>query len=132
MQTLDLNDLCPETAKFQTSARPGESFTLNKVTLRTQVWLQKRFGKENIQGIFENQSIPDIAEIAYFLLQEKDKIKTLDEFLDLIVTHQDRINLLQAMLTTIGLSQPVIDKIAERTMGEMKAPETPTGASSTT
>ncbi len=104
----DLHDLQPQEAKLTLG---NHSFILKKFSLAAQIWTEQRFGAGQIEGVFKNQRIPEISEIAYYLIVEKPP--TLTAFQELVCTQQDKINLIQALLETVGLSQPVIEKLAK-------------------
>lgn len=54
----------------------------------------------------------EIAEIAFFLLRDKSPFKDENDFLDKILTIQDQINLIKAVLQTVGIGEPEIEKIS--------------------
>jgi hypothetical protein len=127
---LDLKDLLPEDSNLELS---GKQFTLNKMTLRGRIWMQKKFTEDKIKQIFSDLSFEEISEIAYFLLKEKDQVKSVEDLQDLVVTQQDRVNLIQSMMATIGLSEPVVKKLSESTApGNEESLSQPTGANTTT
>lgn len=118
MNKLTLEDLLPEEAALELS---GKKFTLNRMTLRGQVWLKNKFKSEDdptaektMTRIFSDQAMEEISEIAFFLIKEKDQVKSVGDFQDLVVTQADRKKLIQALLTTLGISQPIIDKLAKQ------------------
>lgn len=132
---LDLNDLRPQEAKLELSEHPGKTYVISKITLRVQIWLNERFGKEKISEIFTNASLPEIAEIIYYLVKDKTDFPTLPEFLDAVVTQQDRVNLMTAMMQSVGISQPLLKKLSEDeapASGNAPSPSLPIGANSTT
>lgn len=130
---LDLNDLRPAESSLTLSEKPGKTYTLKKISLATQIWIRNRFGTEKIQGIFENQSLPEISEIAHHLIKDKTDFPTVESLQEAIVTQQDRINLLTAMMQTVGISQPILAKLTEaQAEGNALSPSPPTGANSTT
>lgn len=110
---LELSDLDPQKATLQLSGKPEKKYTLNRFTLRARTWLRQKYTPEKVKVIFENQSLPEISEIAYFLLEEKADFPTIEDFQDACATQQDFINLIQAVLTTIGISEPVVKKISK-------------------
>lgn len=110
---LKLEDLQPREATFSLSEHPDKPFVLKKLSLATQVWLRDRFGADKIKGIFENQSLPEISEIAFHLLKDKTVTPTLESLQEAVVTQADRIALIKALLQTVGISQPVLDKLNE-------------------
>ena len=130
---LELNDLKPKEFSLELSEKPGKNYVLKKFSLASQVWLFERFGKDGAEGIFKNQNIPAISEIAYYLMKDKADFQSLESFREAIVTQQDKINLITALLATVGISQPVLDKLVEESKaGNAQSPSQPTGAASTT
>ena len=128
---LDLHDLQPKEAQFNL----GETaLTLRKFTLASQIWTQQRFGTENIQGIFSNLRLGEISEIAYYLLKDKKPFPTLESFQEAVVTQRDKMNLIQALLDTVGISQPVIERLNQEnpTGNEQSPSQSLTGAKSST
>lgn len=134
MTKLDLNDLKPAEATLALSEYPARIFTLKKFSLNAQIWVNERFGDpQAIQGIFKNLRIGEISEIVYFLLKEKDAFKSLDEFREAIVSPKDKVEMVNALLRTIGISQPIVDKLKkEADAGNEQSPSQLTGAPSTT
>lgn len=118
---LDLNDLKPAEAHFQLSDKGEKQYTLRKFSLASQVWMREKFGKENVQGIFKDQNIPAIAEIAHHQLKDSSDFPTFMDFCECIITQQDRIAVMMALLHTIGISQPVIAKLTEEANKDPKA-----------
>lgn len=110
---LDINDFTPEKAELKLADKPGKTYTLNKVTLRRRIWIQNKFNEDKIREIFERNSLPEISEIAYYLLEEKTDFPTIEDFQDAVVTKQDFINLTKALLTTIGISEPALNKLLD-------------------
>lgn len=108
---LSLQDLKPKMTTFQLEDFPTEKFTLCRFTLRVRAWVLERYTSKELQGIFEDQKINDIALISYFMLKEKEKFPTLDSFLDSIVTIQDQISVMKALLGSIGIGEPEIEQI---------------------
>lgn len=116
---LTLDDLCPQESVFSLSDKPGKIFKLKKFTLRDQIWAKQTFGPR-IATIFEKQELDGIAEIAFHQLVEKGefidpetKAPSFLVFAENIVTQKDKLDLLKALLATIGMSQPVIEKLAQ-------------------
>lgn len=130
---LDLNDLKPEESTFELSGFPGKVLTLKKFSLNAQIWCHEKFGKDAIKGIFENQRLPEISELVFYLLKEKEVVSSLDVLREAVYTAKDREALLMSLLKTIGISQPVIQKLAnESAQGNEQSLSLPTGAQSTT
>lgn len=110
---LDLNDLVPAEAHFQLSANPTKRHTLKKFSLRATIWAQEKFGPDGLKDVFEHRNLPQISELAYYLLKDKTDFPTIDDFQEAINTQADRVALIIAILATIGMSQPLIDKLAK-------------------
>ncbi len=68
---------------------------------------------KQIIKIFQNQRIGDISEIAYYLIKDKTGLLDLISFQEQIITQQDRVNLIKALLETIGISQPIVAEITK-------------------
>lgn len=133
MSKLDLNDLQPQEATFQLSEHEGVTFTLKKFSLRAQLWLNDRFGADSIKGIFENQRLAEISEVVFFLLKDRTVIKSVEELQESVVTNKDRIAIMSALLKTIGISQPVMEKITKSVeSGNVESLNQLIGAQSTT
>lgn len=127
---LDLNDLCPEEATFSLSEKPGKTYTMKKFSLREQIWVRNRFGSpEVVKKIFETQDLGGIAEIAHHLIKDKTDFPEFLDFAECIVKQVDKVAVQKALLTTIGISQPVLDELykkeEEKKKEEQKEPPSP-------
>lgn len=130
---LDLHDLKPQEATFQLDDKPGKTYTLKKISLSVQIWVNERFGKDKLNGILEHQSLPELSEIIYYMLKDKTDFPALSDFQDCIVTQGDRESLMKAMFLSVGVSQPVLDKLSkEYDEGNVPSLSQLTGAPSTT
>ena len=138
---LNLNDLSPREATFDLSTFPNKKFTLCRWSLRIRAWASEKYTNKGLQEIFAQQRIVEIADMAFFMLKEKDQFADQDAFLDAIVTVQDQINLIKALLETVGIGEPEIEKINASLPKEgppspnVKSPSPPkakTGAKSST
>lgn len=130
---LDLNDLQPQEATFELSEHKGVTFTLKKFSLSARIWMNNRFKQEEIKKFFSDQSMEEISEVVFYLLKDKSILKTLEDLRDAVTTKKDMANIFQALLTTIGLSEPVMEKLAkDADLGNAPSPSQPTGAQSTT
>lgn len=109
----DLFDLVPTEATFELSERPGQVYTLCKWSLRVRTWAEQKYSSAGLKTIFETQQLPQIADMAFFMLKEKAAFKTKDDFLDAIVTIKDQITVIKALLTSVGIGEPEIKKITE-------------------
>lgn len=134
---LNLMDLAPKEATFDLSGAEGGPITLCRWSLRVRAWALERFGSpQALQSVFSDQKINDIADLAFFMLKDKARFTSKDAFLDAVVTVQDQLNLIKALLYTIGIGEPEIEKLnqaAEAVSGPKgQAPSPPIGAKSTT
>jgi hypothetical protein len=132
---LDLSDLKPQEAEFKLSEKPEKTYRLKKFTLATRIWINERFGKDKIKTLFENQSMPEVSEVVYFMLKDKSDFPTLNDFQEAVVTQADFISLFESLLTSVGLSEPIIEKIAQseaQESGNAPSPNQPIGAKSST
>lgn len=108
---ISLADLQPQEAQFSLSEYPGKVFTLKKLSLAVNIWLERKFTPEELRDIFSNQKMGGLSQIAYYLLKDKETFKTLKSFREGIVTQQDRVAIITAMIKTVGVAQPLIDKL---------------------
>lgn len=131
---LTLDDLTPVESNFELSN--GKTYTLKRFSLRAQAWCKTRFG-EAIHSIFEKQQVLEMAEIAHFLLKSKaemerdgtppharqgyrDEFASFEDFAEQIVSMRDRISLIEALLATIGISQPIIAQLHKEELAKSK------------
>lgn len=80
-----------------------------------RVWATEKYTSEGLQQIFEQQKIDQIADLAWFMLRDESKKFFQDSksnFLDSVVTFDDQVKLIKALLETIGIGEPEIEKIA--------------------
>ncbi len=114
MQTLPISllDLVPKESQFELSSFPGERFTLRPWSLRVRAWaIEKYDGNEGLRQIFEIKDIGKVAGLAYFMLKDRSKFPTEDDFLDSVRSTKDQLNIYHALLETIGIGEPEIKKI---------------------
>lgn len=136
---INLTDLEVADAPLKLSRFPDKVFTLGAYTLRVQLWAIKTFGEEKLQHSIQRRDIETLCQLAYHVLKEKDVFPTYDDFLDAIYSHTDRTALTDAVLHTVGLSQPVLQKLAAdleaaetKKKGNGESPVAPTGQNTTT
>lgn len=126
---LNLADLSPRDAKFKLSDFPDKEFTLSRWSLRVRAWVADKYSQKQLQEIFENKNITAASVIVYYMLKEKDSfinekgMATLEAFQDRIVTIQDQINMMKALLEAIGIGEPEIKKISDSLPKEEKEVE---------
>lgn len=126
MKTLPLNlaDLSPQEATLELASLPGTKLTLCKWSLRVRVWAITKYGENGLKEILSKQMISEIADLAYFMLKEKNLFADQDAFLDAVCSVQDQINVIKALLKTIGIGEPEIEKIGA-TLPQAQAPTAP-------
>lgn len=108
----NLMDIVPQEASFSVSGLPGKTLTLCKWSLRIRSWATTKYGDNGLQEIFAKQKIQEIAHMAWFMLKEKELFpKGEDDFLDAISSMQDQVNVIKALLRTVGIGEPEIEKI---------------------
>ncbi len=140
---LNLEDLEPATASFKLSTFPEHTFKLKPYTLRVQLWAQKTFKKDILQDAVFKQDIELLTELAFYILSDEDKkiLPTTEAMQDAVVSFKDRSALINAILETMGFSQPVVEKLtdqlnkqleAQKNAGKSQDPSLSTGESSTT
>lgn len=131
-KSISLEDLLPQSAELELN---GRVFTLRPIDLDDQVWLRNKFGDEKLNFIFQNQEMESISQIVYHQLSYEDKlelkaveINDIDDDGNEIVLKVtgpmllrkmikgpiDSLKVVNALLHTIGISQPVLDKLAEQ------------------
>lgn len=110
---LNIIDLVPKETAFSLSTFPDRTFTLCRWSLRVRAWAMEKYSSEELKEIFSGIKINEIADIAYFMLKEKDFFKTKDDFLDAISSTQDSVNIITALTGSIGIGEPEIKQIQE-------------------
>jgi len=108
---LDLNSLAPREVTFSLSGLPDRQLTLSKWTLRVRAWAFDKYGAEKLKDIFENHRIVEISEIAFFMIKEKNLFKSVEDFQEMVVTTADHLTLTKALLGSVGIGEPEIEKI---------------------
>ena len=104
-------DLVPKETIFELSTLPGKKYTLCRWSLRVRTWATAKFTSQGLKEIFEQQKIEEIADMAFFMLKEKEEFKTKDDFLDAISSMQDQYNIILALLGAVGIGEPEMKKI---------------------
>lgn len=122
MKPLQLEDLIPKNAELKFPSDPEKIYVLKRMTLAERIWMQQKFGKENIQDIFQNQNLEAMAEMAHHLLLDKSTVPTFMDFASKVVGMRDQIELVKALLATIGIDNEVIAELSK--LPNEKAPPT--------
>jgi hypothetical protein len=134
---VNISELVPQEAEFQLSSTNELVHVLKPYTLGVQLWAAKKFGSEILEKALNTRDAEVLSELAWHVLRDKSVFSnSFENFLDSVVTFQDRSNLLTAIFQTVGMSQPVLENIAKQIEDKNKAgnensPEQ-TGHSSTT
>lgn len=122
---LKLEDLVPAEQSFELSEKPGKIYVLRKFSLREQIWIRERFKTpEKVNEVFRTSDLVAISEIAHHLLKDKTDFPTFIDFAACIVTHKDKVDVMKAMLGTIGISQPIFSELEQAEIAKRES-ETP-------
>ncbi len=120
---LDLDDLRPQESTFVLDLLPGKTLVLRHWSLIVKNWALKRFGGAvDVQIIFAEQRIDEIAELCFFMLKPESKLHfvdgsgepTLEKFFDSICSIKDQITIQKALLKTIGIGEPEFKKLEDK------------------
>lgn len=129
-----LEDLEPKETIFtlagviddQGNPRP---LTLCRWSLRVRAWASAKFGgPEGLQAIFALKKIDQLTELAWFMLKDKsafverDGLTPYEVFLDSISSVKDQLDLVKALMGTVGMGEPEVQKLAEGPQGEAPSP----------
>lgn len=133
---MDLKQVIPQNSSF-TLQSTGKTYSLRKVTLEDEGWMQENFG-DKTQEIFEKMDMQQLSRLVFRLLSDEDrtefakrKVKFIDEegnyierevggvalFKGVLSGMNDKIEVVRALLETIGISRPMQDKLEK---GEIK------------
>lgn len=126
-EVFDIHDLVPEDASFSLHIFPDKFLWFSAFSLKYQMWAKDKYGVR-IKAIFAEEQIKEICEIAWKLLKSetdfyikpdtnvitKEAFRDFDHFIDSVRSTKDKIQMITALLKTIGFSQPVLEKAAEK------------------
>jgi hypothetical protein len=128
--TIKIEELVPEDATF-TLKKTGKTYRLRAITVSDEIWITRTFG-ERIESIFKEVKMEDVCKVIFHQLEKDDKEDFLAKDVDiineegerlkvkiggaellsaLISGHSEKLHLFEALLTTMGLSRPIRDKI---------------------
>jgi len=130
MEPVRLEDICPETGEFELAAFPGEIFHLRPISLSDSAWMIQKFGGQaGIELMFKSVDLDKLSILIFRLLQEKEMFasESMEEYDDdgnkvqiritgpeklkrSICGPKEQIAVIQALLKTIGVSQPLIEE----------------------
>jgi hypothetical protein len=132
MQKLELTDLFPETGMFTLRATGDHVHKLRPVSLADHAWLEQNLGgKEAVEKAFSTQDLHALSRLVFHLLEDKtpfaaEEVEEWSEDGELLGTKKvggaaklrafirgtsEQIAVLHALLTTIGISQPILEKL---------------------
>lgn len=132
MKKLDLTDLIPESATFRLSGTGDVEHTLRPVDLSDRAWVTRTFGDYRaIERIFSEQDMEAISKLVFQLVVDKSPFAARDEeewneqgekvgtrkvggyllVMRAVRGARDQIALMKAVLKTIGISEPVQEKL---------------------
>lgn len=130
MKPLKLEDIVPSPAEFKL-ARTDRTYKLRPLSLDDEMWLQATFGN-NLQEVFDKVQMMEICRIAYHQMEIEDKesLRAQDVMLQdeegnsekakiggvkllfaLIAGTSEKLEVMKAILQTIGISRPMIDEL---------------------
>lgn len=140
---IGLEELIPSEAQFDMNEK---TYTLRKINLEDQVWMKAKYG-ERLDEIFEKLPLKEVCEIVFHLLPNEQKadfaFKVVEEYDDdgkmtevektgpaqvrsCISGIGQQIKLVKALLKTVGISQPILDRLAEDDIKKNEAELSPT------
>jgi hypothetical protein len=119
---LNFEDLIPQRAIFKLSTIEPK-LILKPWSLKVRFWALKKYGQARLQEIMQNQSLEELCEIAFYMLEDESKslFKDFDHFTESIQQTSDILAVSMALLNTIGVSEPAIEEMRK----ELKQRETP-------
>jgi hypothetical protein len=107
--TLTLEDLAPMESELTLSSRPEKTYHLKKFTLKDRLHFSRKYGAEKVQEAFAKLEFEVLADFAWHLLKEKDAFEnSFDVFTEAVESVKDIYNVTTALLTCVGISEPVI------------------------
>lgn len=130
---ISLDELVPMEASFHLS-KLKKNIRLKTVSVRDEVWVKQKFGCQ-IQELVSSMKIAEICEVAYRIMHEEDKqhfaeqnvtfinekgqkateaLGGVDLFMCLLTGINEQKEMIDAVMATVGFSQPVMKKIADK------------------
>ncbi len=151
---ITLKDIRPQGAQFALSLTK-RLYRLRPINVEDELWMAEKFGA-NLQEILTRGQMDGVCQIVYHQLEHEDR----EEFREQVVTFVDdsgkeaketkggyklllcmisgteeKLAIFEALLKTIGISRPVLEKLSETTdeaSPQKKTPRRPTGQRSST
>ncbi len=132
MREIKFEELVPELSQFSLK-KTGKSYRLNLMSAADAQWAKKKFGEENIEGLIRDTDLEFFCAFAIRLMFEEDRedfasreVKTMNEdtgvkgvavmgganlLKHMISGKLEFKGMIDAILETMGVSQPLIEKI---------------------
>lgn len=128
MKPVKLEDLVPQGAEFNLK-QTGKTYKLRAVSAADEIWMKQTFG-DDLQKVFSEVRIREICRIVFRIMEQDSKaslavrdVTIMDESgkeekiqlggVDLLMTLvsgiSEQVEILKALLQTIGISRPMID-----------------------
>lgn len=110
---LSIDDIKPTKATLSLSS--GYELTLEPWSLYIREWAITKYGASGLDQAFKTQSVKELSAIAYKMLEpaSRKKFETLKDFRKAVLSPRDMLNLMTAVIKTIGLSEPQMEEIAD-------------------
>lgn len=128
--SVTLEEMIPRTATVEIE---GKEYTLRKFSLSDQAWAIEKFGgAEGIQAVFDKPDLKGICQMVFHQLSDKDKrdfmlkhinlinddgeeeevrLTAVDQLMRKVSGSQHATEMVIALMKTIGVSQPLLDKV---------------------
>jgi hypothetical protein len=141
MGILTLEEIIPQTGEF-TLSQTKKTYHLRPFSVSDEIWLKANFGGDKeIQRVFDEFDLMSISKIAFHQMVEQDKVdfkkakvKIVNDDGDeeefelggykllfgMISGWQEKRAVLMALLQTIGVSRPAIEKLKEQQDSDFK------------
>lgn len=136
---MELEELLPQKPEFFVS-KMGKTYALRPPNMADQVWFRDRYGKsDKFEKALEEQDWPEIARVAYYLLEDEGKrdflagnLKVIDgEGVERTIHHsgpekllvalsglKEMLEVMQAITRAIVISNPVAEAVAKKMLRE--------------
>lgn len=127
MEQNDLLKIIPQNAKLEIK---GKEYILRKMTLADEAWLQDTFGGDALEKIFSEIKLSELCRILYRVLDDKKdflakdveevnddgelvkrRLKGHEVLMQSLEGKQVQIDIVEAILQTIGISRPMLEEL---------------------
>lgn len=119
--------IIPQNAKLEIK---GKEYILRKMTLADEAWLQDTFGGDALEKIFSEIKLSELCRILYRVLDDKKdflakdveevnddgelvkrRLKGHEVLMQSLEGKQVQIDIVEAILQTIGISRPMLEEL---------------------